>query len=121
MCEREPFHWDFLLPYPNQELSCVKDYGKGPARLSPPDVNKHTTAKNTEWKRRLEFATSFTAASMRALAKIASTAPAGLADLLPSEDRNSVMRALLLLREVLVDSSDGKLFHAGVPDARYQL
>ena len=108
--ENEHFHMDFLRPYPDGEGSCVKDYGKGPARLAHGDVHSHTTAKNTEWKRRLEYATSFTASAVRVLVKIANTIPANLDSILPADDSNSILRALALLRQLLVDSAEGTEF-----------
>ena len=69
--DEEMFHMSFLRGYPDSDLNCIKDYGVGASRLSTADINKHTTSLNCEWKRRMEFATSFTAASMSALAKLA--------------------------------------------------
>ena len=108
--ERDHFHYDFLRAYPDQTLNCIKDYGKGPARLAPAEVNKFTTSLNSEWKRRLEFATSFTAASMRSLKALVQTLPDGLADILVHDDQNSILRTLVFVRELFLESQDGMQF-----------
>ena len=110
--EREHFHMDLLRAYPDQSLNCIKDYGKGPARLSPSEVNKYTTSLNSEWKRRLEFATSFTAASMRSLHQMVQGLPAGLASILPADDTASLLRTLVFVRDLLVVSNEGQVFMA---------
>ena len=95
--EKEHFHLDFVKQWPDADLNCVKDYGKGPQRLSPEDVNAWTSGKNSEWKRRLDFATSFTAASMRVLEKIAKEVPAELSGMI-APGQGGVMEALVLLK-----------------------
>ena len=110
--EKEHFHLNFLKAYPDATLNCVKDYKAGPTRLQPEKVNKFTTALNSEWKRRIEFATSFTAASVRALHKMANTVPAELVGSDFETGDGSVIQSLILLRKILVDDKEGQEFVA---------
>ena len=104
MEESAHYHLDFCLPYPNKQGLCVKDYGKGPQRLAPEEINSWTTALNCEWKRRPEYAVSFAAASMMALRSTVESIPKGLNASFPEEDKTGILKALLLARHVDCDS-----------------
>ena len=102
--DEEIFHMSFLRGYPDADLNCIKDPGVGASRLSTADINKHTTSRKFEWKRRMEFATSFTAASMRALAKLAENVSSQMGQVLPDDDSTSLLRVLAVMRQVFVDN-----------------
>ena len=104
------FHMTFLRPYPDAQLSSVQDFNKGPARLQADDIGGHTSGKNCEFKRRPDFAVSFTAGAVRAMAKMAATIPAAVDDVLPADDRGSVLCVLCMLRRLLLEADDGKQF-----------
>ena len=106
----EHFHMTFLRPYPDAQLSSVQDFNKGPARLQADDIGAHTSGKNCEFKRRPDFAVSFTAAAVRAMAKMAATIPEAVVDVMPPGDRGSVLCVLCMLRRLLVEEDDGKQF-----------
>ena len=49
----------------------------------------HSSGTNCEWKRRLEYATSFTASATRSLSQLAIDIPFALVDMLPDDDKSS--------------------------------
>ena len=108
--ENDHFHLSFLRAYPDADQSCVRDYGKGPQRLSHADIQKFTTGENTEWKRRIDMAVSITACTVCSLAKTADSIPETLDAILPESDTSSILKALPHLRKTLVESDEGKDF-----------
>ena len=100
------FFLNFVRGYADKELNCVKDYGRGAERLGADDIQKYTCPQNSEWKRRSEVATSFTANAVRDLRKTASDVPPNLQSVLPATDTRSLLRTLAVLREVLIDAPD---------------
>ena len=120
--EHDHFFINFLAQYPEQDLNCVKDYGRGAQRLQPQEFQKYTTPKNCEFKRRIEYGTSFTARSMRALNKVARDVPQNLSTVVPATDTKSILRTLIVLRELFVESTDGKTFIAACEhlDTKYE-
>ena len=66
------------------------------------------TPKNCEFKRHIEHGTSFTASSMRALNKVARDVPQNLSTMVPATDTKSIVRTLIVLRELFVESTHYK-------------
>jgi hypothetical protein len=103
----------WLRGYPSEAGVGVHDFGAGKMVFDPANLSKHLDANKSEWKRRMEYATSFTASSIRTMRTVA----AGVADSFPdkppkSQDMRGYLAAVLKIHEKLTTPAGREFIQA---------